>query len=378
MKPFTFIHTADLHLDLPFQGWRGSDEVMLQWRDEHRRTFAAIIDTVIEKQVDFLLIAGDWLEYDTASRSTAQWLMEQLERIPNTIVLIAPGNHDPYRLDSYYHSLDWPKHVWIFAEDWQEYQFPQYGLTVVGRGFRQFEEPNGSLPSVSVQEGERLILLFHGTLLNGVSSSPYFPVTKEELAALEADYIAMGHIHQPFSLRLNNRKQTWVRYPGSPHALRWRETGERTVTWGRIDGEGCHWETVPVQTRRFEVDTIAVDGCQTDGEALARIQVAVPEGEERNVCRRLVLTGRKESEWRLQPDWLSLQLKQSGFHYVEIVDETVPDYDLEHLRNREGLVGTFVRKMEQRIEQAADEEREHWHKALLKGLDALLTPEVKK
>ncbi|MDR6225234.1 metallophosphoesterase family protein [Desmospora profundinema] len=378
MKPITFIHTADLHLDLPFQGWRGSDDVLLRWRDEHRRTFAATIDTVMEKQTDYLLIAGDWLEYETASRSTAEWLIEQLERIKNTQVLIAPGNHDPFRPDSYYHSLSWPEHVTIFTGDWEERRFPEHGLTVVGRGFREFEEPEAEMPSVRVPEGERLILLFHGTLQNGNAGSPYFPVTKEKLAPLEADYVALGHIHQPHALRLNNQKRTWVRYPGSPHALRWQETGERSVTWGRLSDSGCHWEPVSVQTRRFEVDMIPLEGCKTDGEALKQIKQMIPEGKERDACRRLVLNGRRQAGWKPRAEWLSLQLKQSGFYHVEIVDETLPDYDLEWLRSQEGLVGTFVRKMEERMERTTMEEREHWHRALLKGLDALLSPEVKK
>jgi exonuclease SbcD len=378
MKPITFIHTADLHLDRPFQGWRGSDEGLLRWRDEHRRTFAAIIDTAIEKQVDFLLIAGDWLEYETASRSTAEWLIQQLQRLKDCDVLIAPGNHDPYRTDSYYHSLTWPEHVTIFAGNWEAHRFPECELTIVGRGFRDFEEPEGKLPSIQLPAEERLILLFHGTILNGNGRSAYFPVSKEQLTAIEADYVALGHIHQADAYRLDNRKQTWVRYPGSPHALRWQETGERTVTWGRLDQTGCHWEPIPVQTRRLEVDTLSLDGCKTDGEACQKIEQAVPEGDEREACRRLILRGRRDAGWKPRPEWLQLQLKQFGFYHVEIVDETLPDYDLDRLRKQEGLVGTFVRKMQERMDQATAAEQRHWERAMLKGLDALLTPEVNK
>lgn len=68
MKEFSFIHTADLHLDSPFKGISEiSSEVSSELTNATFTAFDKIIDLCIEKQVDFLLIVGD--VYDGADRS---------------------------------------------------------------------------------------------------------------------------------------------------------------------------------------------------------------------------------------------------------------------------------------------------------------------
>jgi len=68
MKAFSFIHTADLHLDSPFKGISEvSEEISLELTGATFKAFNKIIDLCIEKQVDFLLITGDI--YDGADRS---------------------------------------------------------------------------------------------------------------------------------------------------------------------------------------------------------------------------------------------------------------------------------------------------------------------
>lgn len=66
------------------------------------------------------------------------------------------------------------------------------------------------------------------------------------------------------------------------------------------------------------------------------------------------------------------QLEDAGFHYVEVEDETLPDYDLDQIREQEGLAGLFVRKMEERIDGADPGEADLLRQALYKGLDALM------
>ncbi len=82
MKAFSFIHTADLHLDSPFKGISEiNKEMSLELTEATFKTFNKIIDLCIGKQVDFLLIAGDI--YDGADRSLRAQLQFQkgLERL---------------------------------------------------------------------------------------------------------------------------------------------------------------------------------------------------------------------------------------------------------------------------------------------------------
>ena len=120
-----------------------------------RRTFETIIGLVKKRNADFLLIAGDLLEHETASRSTAQWVIEQIRQIPKTCVLITPGNHDPLREDSFYKTLDWPSHVHIFGSDWEVLGYDEFSLRVFGKGFADYEEPESRFPPPLSRRRER-------------------------------------------------------------------------------------------------------------------------------------------------------------------------------------------------------------------------------
>ena len=68
MKSFSFIHTADLHLDSPFSGLRQVDgEIATLLKDATFRAFDNLVDLALKNEVDFLLVAGD--VYDAADRS---------------------------------------------------------------------------------------------------------------------------------------------------------------------------------------------------------------------------------------------------------------------------------------------------------------------
>lgn len=218
-------------------------------------------------------------------------------------------------------------------------------------------------------------MVVHGTLTDRRDSSPYFPLQREALAALEMDYVALGHIHKPATIRLPNQSRTIVRYPGSPEAVRWKETGERTVTVGTVRGDGMTVETVPVNTRRYEIDQMDVTGCETPEDVVRRVMEKIT-GEEREAYRKIHFTGYRPRDLLIPVDWAVGQLRQAGFHYVECLDETIPDYDLDQLRRESGVVGVFVRRMEERIGSAEPDEQKMLKRALYKGLDALLNNEV--
>src|SRR5690606_1730505 len=54
VKSFTFVHTADLHLDKPMEGWRGGKDRLRARREEFRRTFERIVELAKRRQADFL------------------------------------------------------------------------------------------------------------------------------------------------------------------------------------------------------------------------------------------------------------------------------------------------------------------------------------
>ncbi len=56
MKSFSFIHTADLHLDSPFSGLRQVDgEIADLLKDATFRAFDNVVELALKNKVDFLL-----------------------------------------------------------------------------------------------------------------------------------------------------------------------------------------------------------------------------------------------------------------------------------------------------------------------------------
>ena len=98
MKDFSFIHTADLHLDSPFSGLRQIDgEVAALLKDATLQAFDKVVDLALSNKVDFLLVAGD--VYDSSDRSLRGQLRfaAGLRRLADAGIrsFVCHGNHDP-------------------------------------------------------------------------------------------------------------------------------------------------------------------------------------------------------------------------------------------------------------------------------------------
>ena len=118
MRPFRFLHAADLHLDSPFKGLTSLPSVIRDYIRES--TFIALtrmVQIAIEQRVDFVVISGD--VYDLSDRSLRAQLRFQQAMISlseaGIHVYIIHGNHDSE--DGARARLDWPPHVHVFGSD---------------------------------------------------------------------------------------------------------------------------------------------------------------------------------------------------------------------------------------------------------------------
>ena len=97
---FCFVHAADLHLDTPFAGIRGEEpRVGKRLQDASLEAFDRLIDLTIERDAQFLLLAGDI--YDQSERGIRAQLclhkgMQKLAR-EDIQVYAAFGNVLSYR-----------------------------------------------------------------------------------------------------------------------------------------------------------------------------------------------------------------------------------------------------------------------------------------
>lgn len=89
MKPFSFVHVADLHL--------GYEQYNLDTRSEDfYRAFQEVVEKTIELKPDFMIIAGDLFEHARPSNSTLEDAIAAFRRLKDAgiTVLAVDGSHD--------------------------------------------------------------------------------------------------------------------------------------------------------------------------------------------------------------------------------------------------------------------------------------------
>ncbi|MBS1196701.1 MAG: phosphoesterase [Proteobacteria bacterium] len=110
-----FVHCADLHLDSPLRGLERYEGAPAQdMREATRRSFANVVDLAQEREVDFVLIAGDVFDGDWLDFNTGLFFSHQLRRLAdaNIRAFIVRGNHDA--LSKISKTVPLPKNVHVF------------------------------------------------------------------------------------------------------------------------------------------------------------------------------------------------------------------------------------------------------------------------
>ncbi len=359
MKELRILHTADLHMDSPFEGL-GASKASVR-RGEQRDLLGRIAALAAAEQADLVLFSGDLLDSENTFYETGEELIRALRQI-RVPVFIAPGNHDFYSERSPYARLKLPENIHIFSEneircvDCSSLGFRVYGAAFTDRrsapllrGFRA--EP---------QEGVYDILCLHGEV--GVRDSIYDPISEDELAHSGVDYAALGHVHKASGLR--RAGETWYSWPGCPEGRGFDETGEKTLNLIELNGKSCTLRTPSVASRRYE--TMEVDVSET--EPLLAVHTQLPDETVRDIYR-IVLTGETDAP----PDLGRLYENLSEFFFeLQLRDETRLRRSVWERRGDDSLRGLFLMKLRERYDAAkTDEERLHIEQAARWGLAAI-------
>lgn len=298
--PVRFVHAADLHLDAPFKGIDADDpRVREALMAATLGALDVVVETCIEREVDFLVLAGD--VYDSADKPlrTEFAFRDACMRLDRAgvRVFIARGNHDAAGGRSA--GLEMPPNVHVFAADAVERVcFDRDGATVCtlyGRSFRTAAERENLAAGFSRQLDDELTIgVLHTNVGGRAEHGPYAPCSLEDLRAARMDYWALGHIHKPEVLFADPP----IVYSGCTQGLHPGEAGERGVTLVTLDAHGATLERIP--TSRVVWATASVPtGDLADIDALRRaleegMEGALQEAGDRPVVLRFELTGRSD------------------------------------------------------------------------------------
>lgn len=375
------VHTADIHAGKPLSLELDKERRYIR-RREIETGLWRIVDFAKEEKAKILLIAGDLFEHLYTRPSWVKDVSLLFSTIPETRILISPGNHDPLLPDSLYHSVAWPDNVSIFSSSGvSRVVLEELGVDVYGLGWASFLERSRLLKGFQVQRSDRFnIVIIHGDL---AEQSAYLPLHSDDIANSGADYFALGHIHTPMSKTLG--KSTVV-YPGCPEPLDFGDEGQRGVYLVTLDRQlggpqAVTTEFVPMASRMVRTAEVDVTGIDT-GEKIrnAILSVGSPENRKKDMWK-ILLTGRLDPDIGLDLAMLQHEFTDEFFS-LRLVPEFIPDYDLEPLMdpNNQSLEARFVRKLsrlKQQAEQTGDTEAACIvNRAMYYGLDALRLGEI--
>ena len=376
-----FVHAADVHLDAPFKGVDATDpRVGDALVSSTYAALDALVEICIDREVDFLVIAGD--VYNAAEKSLrAEFAFrDACVRLADAgiRVLIACGNHDPASSRSAGIAL--PDNVHVFsASEVERVEIERDGgvvCAVYGRSFRTAAEKANLATGFSRQPADPLAIgVLHANVGGRTDYEPYAPCSLEDLRIARMDYWALGHIHKPEVLS----ELPAVVYSGCTQGLSPNESGLRGCRVVTLSAEGTTTEFVPTSAVVWTRQQIDATELQDIDELMAALARAVEEAgraaESRPAITRIELAGRSDVHVPLAhpgalgdilADVRASALERDPWVWVDrIVDATRPAFSLETLRGSADFPGDLVRLTDELL---ADE------RALLALVDSASAP----
>lgn len=364
MSGFRFIHTADLHLDSPFVGLQAIDEhVARELREATFRTFDRIVDLCLERNADFLLVAGDIYDGRDPHLRAQLRFRDGLRRLSEAGIstFVVHGNHDP--LDSWAATLKWPERVHVFGGEAVvvkpvvrdgETICHVYGISYPTQEVRR----NLARKFRRGDRGPFAIGLLHCNVGTDTGHEPYAPCTIEDLTRAEMDYWALGHVHNH---RVLSPEEPVIVYPGNPQGRTPQELGARGCYVVEVDEtHGAIAEFVAVDSVRWLWESVPIEELETDEALLSAVERACQrmreDAEGRSVVGRISLIGRGLAHTSLTKPGFVIELVEriretegadDPFVWIERVEvDTRPHLDIEARRAGQDFVADLLNLIE--------------------------------
>ena len=145
-----FVHIADMHFDTPFTNLSSKNNFGKIRRLDQREVFKKIIQYIEENKIQYLFISGDLYENEYIQKTTIEYINELFKKIPETMIFIAPGNHDPYLKNSMYYNFEWNNNVKIFTSKIEKIELPE--VDIYGAGFEDFYCSGLNIENIKIED----------------------------------------------------------------------------------------------------------------------------------------------------------------------------------------------------------------------------------
>ena len=354
MADFTFLHAADLHLDSPLRGL-DPDAPAERIRRATRDALVNMVDFAREKQVDFVLLAGDLYDGDWRDWRTGQFLVQQLGRLvrEGIEVVAISGNHDAEQVLT----RKLPVPGLLGADKPVTRRLERVPVAVHGQGFDvPAVKTNLALGYPDPVDGLFNIGLLH-TACGSSAHENYAPCTVDDLVRRGYDYWALGHVHT----RAELSREPWIVFPGNIQGRHINEEGTRGATLVTVqDGRVASAEHHPLDVLRWQRLTVDATGAAGREAVLNRVRVlldtALLGAQGRLLVIRVTMVGECEAhadiaessdETLNQVRGVAAELGTSDELWIEaVVVATRPALDLDAMRAQPGAIGSLIDALE--------------------------------
>ena len=271
---FSFIHAADIHLDSPLTGLEQYEGAPVeQIRSATRDAFRNLVDIAIERQVAFIIIAGDLYDGDWKDYNTGLFFVSQMVRLQkvNIKVFLIRGNHDAASLIT--KELKLPENVIEFSTRKAEtYKLEELGVAIHGQGFatRAVEE-NLVKNYPRREDGYLNIGILHTSATGREGHENYAPCSIDDMKEKGYDYWALGHIH----LReLLHEKDPVILFSGNIQGRHIKETGDKGCTLVLVNDGAIESIT------HLSLDVLRWELCEIDANGLESVEELIDAARE--------------------------------------------------------------------------------------------------
>ena len=361
-----FVHIADLHFDIPFRTLSSVENLPDSRRLEQREALRKVIEYIKENEIEYLFIAGDLYEHKYIRQTNIEYINNLFKQVPNTRIFIAPGNHDPYIVNSYYAKYPWNENVHIFDGKWSKVELKE--CDIYGVGFEDFYCEKSLINNIEVSNKEKInVLVTHGSLdQSQCAEFNYNPIKSNDIKELQFDYVALGHIHKN-NVTENGR----IIYPGSLISFGFDELGKHGMVVGELTKEKIKLEFKEIDNREFKEEYLQVDNLFSQEDLVEAINDIKTEA---NDLYKIILTGNRN----IIIDLNTIKKIISNKNILKIKDYTKLKYNLEEIANDFDLKGIFTKLMSEKLDNADEHEKEVIERAIEIGLEVFENNEENK
>ena len=363
------MHIADLHLDSAFSGFERSRAE--EKREELRSCFVNAMNIAREREVDLVLIPGDLFDTPFCTLATRKRAFEAMANV-GCPVIIAPGNHDYYNKNGTYADESLPENVHVFTScELGRFDFDEIGVSVIGYAFTSDGYEENPLAAEIPLSSENINILCAHTELNAPLSK-YAPMSQSTIAQNGFAYAALGHVHiAPEPIRVG---KTLIAYSGFAQGRSFDELGEGGAYIVDIDRESKEAILTRVNLSKtvFRAERVDITGISSDIDAVKRIEALISnKGYGDDVALRVYLVGAITSEYNLNLVKIASAPELAKVGLLQVKNESVANYDLDHLKNDMTVKGEVYRKLLPMLESSDSQERQRAALALKFALAAL-------